>query len=301
MRSFLAALRTLVLPYGATTGPRVILDGIMGLIRLIGGSGSSMELDPTSTIPIIRFRGPTGTQFAFVNAPPDTNGVPQIGVNTGMIDSARVGRKVFYRMFLSSPGGHMAVVDINQLAIGGEHFFSETVCISGLRDTAGTRFAYMWFDQAGAFLRYQDGPKITLDGTQFLLALHSDPTKGIMWSTAKQRLAVIGEDWHAATLLAGWTNLGAPYTTAAYYLQPDGMVRLRGILVGGTKTDGTVIATLPAGYRPTADEIITVGNATSGGVLPELRIRANGNIEIWGMGASTNGSHSWTGITFSNF
>jgi hypothetical protein len=54
MRSFIAALRTLVLPFGATTGRRIVLDGIQGLIVIfdagnneriiIGESGDSIEL-----------------------------------------------------------------------------------------------------------------------------------------------------------------------------------------------------------------------------------------------------------------
>jgi hypothetical protein len=54
MRSFIAALRTLVLPFGATTGRRIVLDGINGLITIfdagnnerivIGESGDSIEL-----------------------------------------------------------------------------------------------------------------------------------------------------------------------------------------------------------------------------------------------------------------
>lgn len=40
MRSFLAALRTLVLPYGATTGSRIVLDGVLGQILIYDASGA---------------------------------------------------------------------------------------------------------------------------------------------------------------------------------------------------------------------------------------------------------------------
>lgn len=115
-------------------------------------------------------------------------------------------------------------------------------------------------------------------------------------------ITFLGESWHAPTFANSWHNLGSPYSTAAYLLMPDGTVRLRGVVVGGTLTDGTVITTLPTGYRPPADKILPVGNGTSGSVLPNIRIRsATGNIEIWGVSASTNGTHSWDGITFETF
>lgn len=39
MRSFLAALRSLVLPYGATTGARIVLDGVNGQILIYDSNG----------------------------------------------------------------------------------------------------------------------------------------------------------------------------------------------------------------------------------------------------------------------
>lgn len=108
-----------------------------------------------------------------------------------------------------------------------------------------------------------------------------------------------GVGWTAVTFQNSWHDLGSPYSTAAFGLAITGNVRLRGVVVGGTKTDGTVICQLPVGFRPAFDKIIPVGTGTSGAILPTIRIRAStGNIECWGQSASTNGTHSWDNIEF---
>jgi hypothetical protein len=48
MKSFFAALRTLVLPFGATTGRRIILDGVNGVIDVYDASGALVaQIDDT--------------------------------------------------------------------------------------------------------------------------------------------------------------------------------------------------------------------------------------------------------------
>ena len=59
------------------------------------------------------------------------------------------------------------------------------------------------------------------------------------------------EAWHElanAALGGGWTNFGAPWSTAAYAKDSAGFVHLKGTLTAGTF--GAVIFTLPVGYRP---------------------------------------------------
>lgn len=73
MRSFLAALRTLVLPYGRTTGARIILDGVNGIIRAFSGDGRSLEIDPAGAVgvtafPVIKFYSDSDeTKYALIS------------------------------------------------------------------------------------------------------------------------------------------------------------------------------------------------------------------------------------------
>ena len=48
----------------------------------------------------------------------------------------------------------------------------------------------------------------------------------------------------------GWTNLGGADAPAAFRKYPDGTIRLRGTVAGTIAANGTVIFTLPMGYRP---------------------------------------------------
>jgi hypothetical protein len=98
-----------------------------------------------------------------------------------------------------------------------------------------------------------------------------------------------------------WHNAGGNWNSAGYRKMPDGTVMLRGgnILNGTSRADGTIIATLPVGYRPSADLILMGGNASAAGFSPSVRIFWNtGDIQIFGMAASTSGAHSWDGIKF---
>lgn len=52
------------------------------------------------------------------------------------------------------------------------------------------------------------------------------------------------------TLLNGWTNNTGVYSTATVLKTADGTVLINGNIVPGTKTAGTTLFQLPAGYRP---------------------------------------------------
>ena len=56
------------------------------------------------------------------------------------------------------------------------------------------------------------------------------------------------EAWTAVTFQNGWANNGSPLEVAEYRLEPGGIVRLRGSVVGSTS--GTIF-TLPTGYSAT--------------------------------------------------
>ena len=60
------------------------------------------------------------------------------------------------------------------------------------------------------------------------------------------------EDWNAPSLINSWVNYGGAYDTAGYYIDPYGVVHLKGALKTGTS--GTVAFVLPTGYRPQADK-----------------------------------------------
>lgn len=90
--------------------------------------------------------------------------------------------------------------------------------------------------------------------------------------------------WQSITPLNSWVAAPA-YATPSYMLMPDGVVRLRGALMSGTKTDGTVLFTLAAGFRP-ASQIAGVAVGNNNGTFVGVLIQTNGNVLCEGIGSN---------------
>ena len=99
------------------------------------------------------------------------------------------------------------------------------------------------------------------------------------------------ESWAAPSLQNSWADLGSPSQTARYRKDMNGIVHVQGTIASGTTTVGTLIFTLPAGYRPAATLQIVV-LAQSG--LAHVDVASDGTVKV-GSGFSA----TWTTITFS--
>jgi hypothetical protein len=100
------------------------------------------------------------------------------------------------------------------------------------------------------------------------------------------------ETWHAATLGSGITNTGSgPHMQYRLVSSPPRTVQVIGDINAGTVTaDGTVITTLPAGYRPATNQANIVllpgtGTAPPG---PRLFAATTGQIEMEGISSLTS-------------
>ena len=163
------------------------------------------------------------------------------------------------------------------------------------------------YDLAINVYDYFSEAHITLDiPTAFTLVDYHSSGKGIAFGKVaeaqdKMEIALdvdltgelLQEAKIAPTLLNNWQNYGTSYDSAAYWKDKCNVVHLSGMVKGGTITDGTVIFTLPTGYRPTAPEkFITV----SVNAICILDIYTNGNVTIR---AGANASWlSLSGISF---
>lgn len=103
------------------------------------------------------------------------------------------------------------------------------------------------------------------------------------------------ENWIAPTLLSSWVNYGGSYETAGYCRDSFGIVRLRGMIKGGTNTAGTVLFILPSGYRPASIAPFTTGSF-SPALLTMIEVYANGEVRLGS--AANNGFMSLSGISF---
>ena len=81
---------------------------------------------------------------------------------------------------------------------------------------------------------------------------------------------------YLATLQGGWVNYGDGFAPAEYWKGPDNQVHLHGLIKSGTIADGTVIFTLPEGFRPLQKEIFIV--FISGGGFGRVDVNDNGNV-----------------------
>lgn len=101
------------------------------------------------------------------------------------------------------------------------------------------------------------------------------------------------ESWIAPTLLNAWINVGGTDDAAGYMKDSLGFVHLKGIIYNGVITAGTVLFTLPAGYRPSKK--LPVMALTSGGVI-RLDIKNTGEVSI--VSATSNSWLTLNNLTF---
>jgi len=84
-------------------------------------------------------------------------------------------------------------------------------------------------------------------------------------------------DWVALTLLNSWVTFGGAFATPSVALR-NGVVELKGAVKSGTITAGTVIANLPAAYRPSESRKEAV--MLSGSTFGSLDVTSAGDVTI---------------------
>ena len=110
--------------------------------------------------------------------------------------------------------------------------------------------------------------------------------------------------WYPSSF-AGWTNVatlqngwiahdgGAFFTSPGYAKGSDGLVRFKGLIRNGNTANGTVIFTLPAGFRPSAR--VLTDAVCNPNVECRVDVLANGNVELY---SSDAGWTSLDNVTF---
>lgn len=88
--------------------------------------------------------------------------------------------------------------------------------------------------------------------------------------------------WLDAILLNGWTQHAVATVKAGYYKDEFGVVRLRGMIAGGTITRNTLLFILPVGYRPRFGHNYTCRSQSNGttDVLGTISISEEGGVYI---------------------
>lgn len=84
--------------------------------------------------------------------------------------------------------------------------------------------------------------------------------------------------WVALTLQNSWVNYGASWA-AAEYRKTAGIVYVRGLIKDGVVTIGTVITSLPAGFRPALRHVV-IANKGGGGQWGRIDYLPNGDVVV---------------------
>lgn len=198
---------------------------------------------------------------------------------------------------LSGAGGNPAQISA-QLSSGGMSLELDSGTGTQGSDNGGSSFLYLGTDQA--VLQYQDisgvpsgSSRVTCDYNGVFIS-GSD-------NAGNNYLSYQFESWTPLVYSNGWADLGGNWETGAWRLHADGWVRFKGVIIGGTRVDGTVIATIPAGYRPVKDQIIPLALISAGATQPNVNLRvfaASGQVQCFGISATANGNMALNGAGY---
>lgn len=116
-------------------------------------------------------------------------------------------------------------------------------------------------------------------------------TRGPQGPAGPSGIAPSPEPWKPLPFVSGWGNYGVSHMASAYRKDQLGTVHLRGLL---TRVDGapvgSTIALLPAGYRPPARMIFTVGGGQPA-ATSRIDVYPDGNV-TWVSGPGTESDYT---------
>jgi hypothetical protein len=110
------------------------------------------------------------------------------------------------------------------------------------------------------------------------------------WLAWKKIATTDQEAWTNLTLVNSWVSYGGVYATPGYRKNNFGEVELRGMIKSGVTTSGTVIATLPVGYRPSFDSAYPVISNNGSDLLGHVNVRTTGDITFF------SGGNTWLSL-----
>jgi hypothetical protein len=133
--------------------------------------------------------------------------------------------------------------------------------IRGIAFTTGVGFTFIWC-------------------TDYTNTLFTNYCNGGTWTGWQELGTDQSTAWSSLTLQNAWVNEGSGnFANASYRINKNGNLELKGRIKNGTTTTGTIIATLPAGFRPTKNTGLPVvcHNGTNM-VAGEVDVNADGTI-----------------------
>lgn len=250
MRSVLAGLRTLVLPWGASSsGPRIVLGPDIPTVLTTWAAANNVTIVGA----IVKYRN--GTDFEWDAVGTFAGFAATFSGTYDTINGVYVVQRII------STGANDVETRIGSYAINA--------------------FAMLWLTQ-NTTVSIGDGSKIN-----DLLVANCDVQ--VLGNVLAKTGPNTVETWHAAALANGFTNRNATnFAGLSYRLlaSPPNTVQIIGEIVSGaTVASGTDIATLPAGYRPLRSIPILAQNLSTATPL-DLECIATGELQLHGTWAN---------------
>lgn len=251
MRSFLAALRTLVLPYGTTTGRRIVLDGINGIIDIFNSSNNVVvEIGDPPT------GNPARGGFILLYTGDLAEDQP------GAIYASHVtafNNKVMVRVdgdYETNEEGALLFLVGSDYAVSGDGatIFLTTDSLSGGGTAIGSNTA-------------------VVVETEYLLANNAKAHT----STGQSQYGALPapENWTAVTYTSPWASFGAAAQGLQYRKTVTNELQMSGVIKSTAGvSSGSAIATLPTGYRPVLDHEIP-GTFNNPSVAAKIKVTAS--------------------------
>lgn len=293
-------IQYLVIPSGATTGQRIVIDGVNGRIIIYDANNNIVgEWDSTGVLTVqndtntgrIRLvpQGEPGQGFfpsiefsasntpggyannAWIQANPDSLNNPQIGINNGPYTDTSGLHNARGRLFLEDHVAVLQQIDTGtQASLGGSFESYDT----------------------GAVIRYTD-PTNTANSVTF-----SMNGLGSAVMPIPLQLDTAWYIYPSGSIGAGWSIAGTPNAPFGFRKTSRGYVEMRGALVSGTITDGTQIFQVPGGYINTTyqqfiGQLLYTGFPSNAHVV----IDTSGNCTVYGL-AGTTGVLGFDGVSF---
>lgn len=95
--------------------------------------------------------------------------------------------------------------------------------------------------------------------------------------------------WSSLSLGTNVSNFGSGWQTAQYTKTPEGRVILRGLIAGTGITVGSVLASLPIGYRPVLNQMfVAPGTSTTSKTEAAVQMLSSGNVVLDSTADGTN-------------
>lgn len=92
--------------------------------------------------------------------------------------------------------------------------------------------------------------------------------------------------WTNVSLQNSWNTTGVTaFDDPSFKRNIDGRLWMRGAMNNGTKTDGTLLFTLPTGHRPAMLKQLRCSGDVAG-TSPVIQVNTNGEVRVYQMGAS---------------